>query len=380
MGPAEERLKKFREEQRDELMYGKLQKQPLLHRLQSLLGKNHKSLSNAIVGVNLGKNKDRVTGKAEDNPADDYVELLLRLGQYADYLVINVSSPNTPHLRELQQQKELSIILTQVFAARELLNKRVKENRAERMPETTIGPPILIKISPDITEQQKKDIAELALQHEVDGIIISNTTITRPLRSLLATQYDPKFVLSPLGALEPSGPAPVPASSTSYRFSSPASSTSSSSPPPSSSSSTTSTSTPSSNSPSLSSLSSLFRPINEEEIAMEAGGLSGQPLFQPSTKLLGEMYELTKGKIPLIGVGGISSGKDAFDKIRAGASLVQLYTGLVYQGPGLVPQIKRELLECLDRHKFRTIEEAVGSAHKTTTTTTTQAEGGMKRV
>ncbi|ELR17447.1 dihydroorotate oxidase [Acanthamoeba castellanii str. Neff] len=240
-----------------------------------------RGLEKGVVGVNFGKNKDRVMGGTDgEGLGDDYVELMQRLSPYADYLVINISSPNTPNLRLLQSGSELQKILEQVMA---------EKKRAEAASKSaTAYPPVLIKIAPDLTKAQAEDIAAAALKYKVDGIIVSNTTVSRPLR---------------------------------------------------------------------------VHNEQEETIAKEAGGLSGRPLLEMSTQLLRDMYRLTEGRIPLIGVGGISSGKDAYDKIKAGASLVQLYTGLVYEGPGLVGRVKKELVELLDRDGFRTIEEAVGHDH-----------------
>jgi len=219
-----------------------------------------------IVGINLGKNK------VTQNAIDDYVIGVSTLGSYADYLVVNVSSPNTPGLRDLQQQTELTELLSSVIQER----NKLKEHR----------PPVLVKISPDITEQQKKDIAKVARNVGVDGIIVSNTTISRP--------------------------------------------------------------------------DSLARPATKEE-----GGLSGKPLQNKSTRLLAEMFCLLDDRsIPLIGVGGISNGQDAYDKIKAGASLVQLYTAMVYKGPGVVGEIKKELAELLKKDGYASVSEAVGVSAK----------------
>jgi dihydroorotate dehydrogenase len=216
-----------------------------------------------IVGVNLGKNRDTADDVA------DYLDGVRRVGALADYLVINVSSPNTPGLRDLQRRDTLGDLLRRVVAARD---------------ETTPGTPLLVKIAPDLTEAERADIAALAPQTGIDGIVVANTTVAR--------------------------------------------------------------------SPSLRSLQ-----------AGEAGGLSGKPLFAPSTALLAEIYRLTGGAIPLVGVGGIASAADAYAKIRAGASLVQLYTALVFHGPVLVGRIKRGLAELLRRDGFSSISEAVGADH-----------------
>ncbi|PIK39266.1 hypothetical protein BSL78_23889 [Apostichopus japonicus] len=176
------------------------------------------------------------------------------LGCFGDYIVINVSSPNTPGLRDMQGRKQLADLIDKVLQARDLLPVDPK-------------PPLLVKISPDLTEKDKSDIADVVCRPKakVDGLIISNTTVSRP--------------------------------------------------------------------------SSLKSPEKKE-----TGGLSGQPLKELSTQTIRDMYLLTKGNIPIIGVGGIQSGRDAYEKIRAGASLVQLYSALSYEGPPLVARIKRELI------------------------------------
>jgi dihydroorotate dehydrogenase len=215
-----------------------------------------------IVGVNLGKNHDT------EDAARDYAEGILRAASLADYLVVNVSSPNTPGLRELQHRALLGSLLERLIGVREAAGCRV---------------PLLLKIAPDLTSEERRDVARAALETGIDGLIVSNTTIARP--SNLVSRH-----------------------------------------------------------------------------AHQAGGLSGRPLFAPSTALLAEMYRLTQGRLPLIGVGGIASAEDAYAKIRAGASLVQLYTALVFTGPELVGQIKSGLADLLKRDGFGSIAEAVGNA------------------
>ncbi|XP_062107957.1 dihydroorotate dehydrogenase (quinone), mitochondrial [Humulus lupulus] len=219
-----------------------------------------------ILGVNLGKNK------TSEDAAADYVQGVHTLSQYADYLVINVSSPNTPGLRMLQGRKQLKDLVKKVQAARDEMQW------GEEGP-----PPLLVKIAPDLSKEDLEDIAAVALALRLDGLIISNTTVSRP------------------------------------------------------------------------------ESTSKNPVAAEAGGLSGKPLFGISTDLLKETYILTRGKIPLIGCGGISSGEDAYNKIRAGATLVQLYTAFAYGGPALIPQIKAELAECLERDGFKSVIEAVGA-------------------
>jgi dihydroorotate dehydrogenase len=214
-----------------------------------------------ILGLNLGANKNSA------DPAADYVLGLAELGGYADYVTINVSSPNTPGLRDLQGRERLRDLIGRLLAARAAL---------------PVPPPLLLKIAPDLSAEQLQDVAEVALETGIDGLIVSNTTISRPpgLKSLHRT---------------------------------------------------------------------------------EQGGLSGAPLFPLATSVLRDVYRLTEGRIPLVGVGGIGSGRDAYAKIRAGASLVQLYTALVYEGPGLIRRMKAELLECLRRDGFVTVAQAVGA-------------------
>jgi len=216
-----------------------------------------------IVGINIGKNRDSA------DAAPDYTEGVRRAAPMADYLVVNVSSPNTPGLRDLQARAVLEALLREVLAARE---------------KSGVRPPLLVKIAPDLTPEERADIAAVALATGIDGMIIANTTIARP-------------------------------------------------------------------------------PELRSPQANEAGGLSGRPLFGPSTALLAEMYRLTEGRFPLIGVGGVASAEDAYAKIRAGASLVQLYTALVFAGPTLLARIKTGLAALLRRDGFASVAEAVGADH-----------------
>jgi len=219
-----------------------------------------------IVGINIGKNRDSADAAA------DYAAGTTALAPLADYLVINVSSPNTPGLRALQE----------AVALRELL-ARVQTARRAAVPGRP--PPLLLKIAPDLAPADARDVAQVALAGGIDGLIVGNTTTGRP-------------------------------------------------------------------------------PDLRSRHAKESGGLSGRPLFALSTDLLREVYRLTEGRLPLIGVGGIASGADAYAKIRAGASLVQLYTALIYHGPGLVGRIKRDLAACLRADGFATVAAAVGADHR----------------
>jgi len=230
---------------------------PFVEKFRKRKGKN------GIVGANVGANKN-----AEDR-TEDYVTGIKALNGLPSYFTVNISSPNTPGLRALQSKEALQDLLTRVIAARDL----------------GAATPILLKIAPDLTEQDKKDIAEVALLSKIDGLIISNTTISRP--DELMGKY-----------------------------------------------------------------------------RKETGGLSGEPLMPLSTQTLYDMYALTKGKVPLVGVGGIASGEDAYRKICAGASLVQVYTGMIYQGIGLVSKIKEGLETALRRDGFSSVQDAVGADHR----------------
>lgn len=218
-----------------------------------------------IIGINLGANKD------SSDRIQDYVALTLRLAPFADFLTLNVSSPNTPGLRDLQGQAFLDDLIARVLDARE------KSGTSAR---------ILLKIAPDIGDTQLDDIVTVARKRGVDGMIISNTTIARP--------------------------------------------------------------------PSL----------RDQNTAREAGGLSGRPLFRASTIVLAKSFLRVEGAFPLIGVGGISSGEDAVAKIAAGASLVQLYSALVYRGPGLICEIKDAILRALERENAGSISELAGRSAK----------------
>jgi len=229
--------------------------------LEAVCDRLLRRIRSGVVGVNLGKNRDT------NDAAEDYAEGILRTARLADYLVVNVSSPNTPGLRELQHRAMLGSLLERLISVREETGCRV---------------PLLVKIAPDLTSEERRDIAQVALETGIDGLIVSNTTVERPRGPL-------------------------------------------------------------------------------RRHAREAGGLSGRPLFAPSTALLAEMYRLTQGRLPLIGVGGIASARDAYAKIRAGASLVQLYTALVFAGPALVGQIKSGLASLLRSDGFGSIAEAVGT-------------------
>lgn len=218
------------------------------------------------VVVNLGLNKEA------SDPPNDYGLLARALASYADIMTINVSSPNTPGLRALQNPDSLKAILNAVRDA------------VAASDQSRCGA-ILVKIAPDLGRDDVSDLCSLAKSEKLDGLVVSNTTVARP-DSLISRDR------------------------------------------------------------------------------VETGGLSGKPLFASSTALLREVYEQTNGAIPLIGVGGVASGADAYAKIRAGASLVQLYSALIYRGPSLVADIKSELRDCLAKDGFKTVEAAIGAEHR----------------
>ena len=214
-----------------------------------------------ILGVNLGKTK----AVALDEALDDYLYTFARVKNYADYVVLNVSSPNTPELRKLQERPRL-----------EALFQGVKKDNQR-------GIPILVKIAPDLDRQQLEEILDCCLCSGVSGIIATNTTSSRE------------------GL-------------------------------------TTST--------------------------QETGGLSGAPLRKKSLEMVRFIYRATQGRVPIVGVGGVFSGRDAFELLQAGASLIQLYTGLVYEGPGLVRKVKSELLTLMKESGVSGLKELIGKANK----------------
>ncbi|MGZ0189939.1 MAG: quinone-dependent dihydroorotate dehydrogenase [Alphaproteobacteria bacterium] len=218
-----------------------------------------------IVGVNLAINKDT------SNPAEDYAKGILSFGVSADFVTINISSPNTAGLRDLQGEAALMRLLDRAVEAL----TSIPEDRR---------PALLVKVAPDLDDAGVESIADVALSFHAKGLaalVISNTTIARP---------------------------------------------------------------------------ESLHSLNAEEV----GGLSGKPLFAPSTAVLKRFARHIDGRMPLIGAGGIASGADAYAKIKAGASLVQLYSALVYEGPSLIGRIKRELAQLLDRDGYASVSEAVG--------------------
>ena len=236
--------------------------------LRRLAGRAHLG---GIVGVNVGANKDSADRIA------DYVRLIEALAPVASYFTVNVSSPNTPGLRDLQQAAALDDLLARVIETRE----RVRRNAGET--------PVLLKIAPDLSLTELDDVVHVARSRGVDGMIVANTTLARP-----------------------------------------------------------------------STLRGAAR-------AREQGGLSGRPLFRLSTRMVAETYVRAEGAFPLIGVGGIDSGGAALTKIRAGASLIQLYSSLIYKGLGLVDAIKNDLASTLLRTGRDSLSEIVGADAATIT-------------
>ncbi len=213
----------------------------------------------APFGANIGINKDGA------DPERDYPALVAAVTPFADYVTINVSSPNTPGLRDLQGEARLRAILRAIVTT------------------VPVRPPLLVKLAPDLSHDGLEAVVEAAVAEGAAGLIISNTTIARP-------------------------------------------------------------------------------PELRGRNARQAGGLSGAPLFARSTEMLARAHRLANGRLTLIGVGGVRSGADVLAKIRAGASLVQLYTAFAYAGPALLPRLKQELLDALRQHGFSSVAEARGTA------------------
>ena len=218
-----------------------------------------------LLGINIGKN-----GDSQDAIAD-YRQATRLAAPAADYLTINISSPNTPGLRDLQSPTYLAPLL-----------RAVLDTRATVCQNQPNPPPLFLKISPDLSGPERHTLATTILAEKIDGLIISNTTLARP-------------------------------------------------------------------------------PGLRSRWASETGGLSGQPLFEPATRALADFYRLTGGKVPLIGVGGVQNGVTAYAKIRAGASLIQLYTGLIYHGPSLIKNILSDLTALLKKDGYQSLHEAVGA-------------------
>ena len=218
-----------------------------------------------VVGINVGANKDTADRIA------DYVGLIERFAAVASYVTVNISSPNTPGLRNMQQAAVLDELLARVIDAR------------ERVAPTAGPTPVLLKIAPDLPLADLDDVVGIARSRRVDGMIVGNTTVTRP------------------------------------------------------------------------------KALRDVATAKEAGGLSGRPLLPLANRMLAETYVRVEGVFPLVGAGGINSGPSALGKIRAGASLVQVYSGLVFRGLSLVAEIKKTLLAALERDRRHSLVDYVGA-------------------
>ena len=222
------------------------------------------------VGINLGKSK--VTSK--DEAPLDYSGSIKILWNHADFFVVNVSSPNTPGLRDLQESKNLDSIIKKCCEINKEIS--VQKEAAEK--------PLLVKIAPELNDGFLEDIVKLVRKYKLSGIVATNTTVDRP-------QATNNF---------------------------------------------------------------------SEKIYREAGGLSGAPLKDKSTEMIRKIYKITKGKIPIIGVGGILTAEDAWEKITAGASILQIYTGLVFEGPAIAKSIVKGLKKRVESEGFESISDAVG--------------------
>jgi dihydroorotate dehydrogenase len=230
-------------------------------RARARLERRSTDRAGGLLGVNVGANKDA------DDRVEDYVLGVRTFAPLADYLTINVSSPNTPGLRDLQRREALDDLIARVVGARD---------------ETEPRRPLMLKIAPDLDARGLEDIVATALARRIDGLIVSNTTVARPA-TLVSRNRD------------------------------------------------------------------------------ESGGLSGRPLFEPSTKLLAQTYLLTRGAMPLIGVGGVEDSRTALAKIEAGANLVQLYTGLALKGPEVVKEILDGLTRTVEERGAKRIGELIGA-------------------
>ena len=226
------------------------------------------NISSGMLGINIGKNKDTTL----ENATDDYVSALSTLHPFADYFTLNISSPNTKDLRNMQEKEALRILLDSVCARRDELDRNHSRNT-----------PLLVKLAPDLDEDALKNSVRVMQEFSIQGVIATNTTVARPV------------------------------------------------------------------------LKSKYR--------TETGGLSGKPLQKRSTEMIRTLFAELGTDIPIIGVGGIFNGADAYEKIKAGAAAVQIYTALIYEGPGLVRKVKAELADLLERDGYKSVTEAVGADH-----------------
>ncbi len=251
-----------------------------------VVGRLKKINPNCVLGVNIGKNKDVPNEEAIEN----YLQSFDLAYEVADYIAVNVSSPNTPNLRELQKAEHLEELLGELQARNRVLissfrrqnagENHLKSSETKNEVESQFSKPLLVKIAPDLSEAEIEAIVDISLKLNLAGIIATNTTVKR---EHLKTEID------------------------------------------------------------------------------ENGGLSGKPLRKKSTEVISKIYKYSKGKLPIIGVGGIFTAEDAYEKISAGACLVQAYTGFVYQGFTFARDINNGLSEILKRKGFKSLDEAVGA-------------------
>ncbi len=225
-----------------------------------------------VLGINIGKSRNVPI----EDAIPDYLATLETIHAAADYIAVNISSPNTPNLRALQQSKPLADLLSG-------LQRKNSELAMSKSPK-----PLLVKIAPDLNQAELESIIEVSLNAGVSGIIATNTTVAR---SGLKTSHD-------------------------------------------------------------------------ELKSLGEGGLSGAPLRQRSTEIISSIFQATRGRLPIVGVGGVFTAADAWEKISAGASLIQLYTGFIYEGPGVVKRINEGLVEIMDREGFKSLDDAIGCAVK----------------
>ena len=237
--------------------------------IQRLTKQKEKRWASIPVAINLGKSKITPNDQADQ----DYAGTMECLWQFADMFVVNVSSPNTPNLRKLQDQSELARIL----ASCNKVNSRMADVTGNNTK------PLLVKVSPDLSDDELMSVADIAILHGCAGIVATNTTIARPA---------------------------------------------------------------------------------EDKVMNESGGLSGKPLCARSTEVIHLLYSHTQGKLPIIGVGGISDTESAWDKICAGASLLQLYSSLIFEGPSVNKSINKGLIKKLNEHGYNSLAEAVGHGHR----------------
>jgi dihydroorotate dehydrogenase len=220
-----------------------------------------------LIGINIGKNKNT------DDAKTDYVHNILQLGPYADYLVINISSPNTPNLRDLQKPEALQELVHACLEA-----------RAQLKTNTNKTVPLFVKLSPDLTLEELTSM--IPILRLVDGVVVTNTTNQRPDELISKQHVD------------------------------------------------------------------------------EIGGLSGAPIKQRSTEMIRSLYKAMDGDVFIVGVGGVGSGEDAYEKLKAGASVVQIYSMMVYQGPGCVSRIRHDLAAIMEERGHKSLEDVVGRDHE----------------